>query len=420
MAVPRRPRRAGNSLSFFYGIATRLAEAGLQLRNLVLPDDAWRERLVPPDADIPRRPVWLHAASVGEVNSARMLIDALAGDPGVLVTTNSLTGRATAREAGWPARLAPFDAPGATARFISRAQPSVQVTVEGEFWPNRARALRAASVPQVVIGARMSERSARRWSKMPGLIEPVLSGITALSAQDAGSESRLIALGLDPNALMGRMDLKLIGPAMVKPSDHGPDRDRTILAASTHAGEEDIVIDAFTAARRDKPELRLILAPRHPERGDAVAGLLQARGLPVARRSLGATLDQAAPILLADTLGEMALWYAAAGTCFTGGSLIDHGGHTPWEPAAHNCAILHGPHVGNAAEAYDALDRAGASHGVTAETLGFELSRLGGDSAATRRAGQLARQVLDQRAGDPAPLLARIRALARNRSRAHI
>jgi len=392
--------------------ASALAGAALGLAAPLAGAD-WRERLALAGPRVAPGGIWLHAASVGELTSARVLAEALARDFPLVVTTNSLTGRDLARRLGYPCALAPLDVPQAVARFLDRVRPGVMVTVENELWPNRSALAAARGVAQVVVGARLSERSAARWARLPGLIGPMLRRIDALSAQDGASEARLLALGLRPEALAGRLSLKLLAPAQTRPGPEPSDRGLVVLAASTHAGEEALVLDAWAAARATVPGLRLILAPRHPERGDAVAALIAARGLGFARRSAGGTA--AAELLLADTLGEMAGWYAAAGICITGGSFVDHGGHTPWEPAAWRCAILHGPHVANQAEAYAALDGAGAALGCDAAALPGVLAELAGDAARRRGMGDAARAFLLARAGDPAPLLARIRHLAQSR-----
>ena len=249
----------------------------------------WRERMVL-DAGPAHRPggVWLHGASVGELNSGRRIVEALGEALGrdlpVVVTANTVTGRAVAAGWGVPARLAPLDLPGAVDRFLDRHRPAVLVTLENEIWPNRAAAARSRGIAQVVAGARMSARSAARWSRARGLIGPVLGGLDALSAQDGASESRLIALGLSPGALLPRLQLKLLDPAATPVPPASARRDRTWLAASTHAGEEELVLDAFLQARARVPDLQLILAPRHPRRGDEVAAMIRARGLDAARR----------------------------------------------------------------------------------------------------------------------------------------
>ncbi|WP_240558625.1 3-deoxy-D-manno-octulosonic acid transferase [Paracoccus contaminans] len=198
-----------------YRSLTRLA--GAAARPAAPLDPALRERLALDE--LPRMPgaIWVHAASVGELNSARLIITALAAARPVLVTANSRTGRALARGWGLAARLAPLDAPQAVARFLDALRPVLAVTVENEIWPSRSAALRARGIGQAVIGARMSARSARRWARARGLIAPVLGGIDLLSAQDAATEGRLIGLGLRAGALAPRTNLKLMGPARMIP-----------------------------------------------------------------------------------------------------------------------------------------------------------------------------------------------------------
>lgn len=392
-----------------YAATTRMAEAALRLRSRLGGSESLRERLVGSAVPAPAA-IWLHGASVGELTSARPVIEALATDCDLIVTANSETGRDMAAGWGLPARLAPLDLPGALGRFLDTVRPSLQVTLENEFWPLRSRLLAQRGIAQAMIGARMSARSAALWGRLPGVIAPMLGRVAALSAQDRHSEARLRELGLPAAALLPRLDLKLLAPARVAPPPDSPQRDLTLLAASTHEGEEAAVLDAWLAVRQAHPELRLILAIRHPPRGDAVAGMIAARGVAFARRSQGG--EPQAEVLLADTLGEMDRWYARAGICLVGGSLTDRGGHTPWEPAAHRCAILHGPHVGNFTDAYAALGEAGAALQVTDASLAAALADLVGQTGDARRMGSAARAVLDEMAGDPAALVSRLRHLA--------
>lgn len=371
-----------------------------------------RERLALGMAPSVGGPIWVHGASVGELNSARLIVEALASRRQVLVTTNTVTGRDVVRSWGLEARLAPLDVPQALRRFLDAVQPILALTIENEIWPNRAAALRLRDIPQAVIGARMSARSARNWARAPRLIGPLLGGIDLLSAQDEDTEARLVALGLPPEALTVRTNLKLIGPASVAVPPDTQDRWSTWLAASTHPGEEEIVLDAHVALRKRHPEARLILAPRHPKRSDEVAALIKARGFPEARLGKQSVEDvEPAPVLLIDRLGAMDGAYAAAGICLTGGSLVDHGGHTPWEPAAYRCALLHGPHVANASASYAALDGAGASRIVDSASLPQLLDALLADPAQARAMGQAARDALDAAVPDPAELVDRLIAL---------
>ncbi|WP_336460657.1 3-deoxy-D-manno-octulosonic acid transferase [Frigidibacter sp. MR17.24] len=317
--------------------------------------------------------IWLHGASNGELASARALAEALLGarpDLQLIVTANTATGRALARGWGLPrslAALAPLDLRVVLRRFMARARPAVLVMVENEFWPNRLATAQARGVAVVVAGGRMSAGTARGWARFPRLAARLVGAIALLSPQDRASAERFVALGLPAGRIGPVLNLK----AAVAPEVPQPEcarlaatlpRARVLLAASTHEGEEEIVLDAFAALLAEDPDWRLILAPRHPRRADQIAALIAARGLGQRRRSADAAAPDAAhPVLLADTMGEMGLWYALAGLCFVGGSLVAKGGHTPFEPAALGSAILTGPHVENAAEAYGALVGAGGA-----------------------------------------------------------
>jgi 3-deoxy-D-manno-octulosonic-acid transferase len=321
------------------------------------PKGTWRERLglVGRKADW-----WVHGASLGELTSARMVIAALAETGTVHVTTNTATGRNLVADwgiTGVTVSFAPFDAGGAPGRLIQRLQPRALIVVENEFWPARIAAARAQGLPVIYIGARLSERSARRWAMAGGLMRRMLGQVAYLSAQDAASEARFLALGLPKTALGPRLNLK----AGVTPTDAKPGplpRARTLLAASTHPGEEALVLTAFIASRSQFDHL--ILAPRHATRGDEVARLIASHGLPFTRRSTGASPNPDTLVFLADTTGEMDLWYPMAGATVIGGSFAEKGGHTPFEPAAYGSALLHGPSLHNFAEVFAKLDAAGA------------------------------------------------------------
>ena len=362
--------------------------------------------------------LWLHAASNGELTSALGLMAALRArrpDLPILVTTNSLTGRALARRTGYAAALAPLDAGWAVARFLARHRPAALVTMEAELWPNRFAACAARGIPILVLGARMSARSARGWARLPGLARRVLALPRLVAPQDAESGARLVALGLPAARLGPVVNLKAM-PALTPPD--AAERARlaplfpradTILAASTHAGEEALILAAFRAARRARPDLRLILAPRHPARADEVAMAIRAAGLDSSRRSAGGA-PGATPVYLADTLGEMALWYALAGVTIVAGSFTDRGGHTPHEPAAAGSAILHGPDVANFAASYAALDAGGGARACAdADALAAALADLA-DPARQAQMAAAARRILAAEAPDLAPLVAAIEA----------
>ena len=326
--------------------------------------------------------IWLHGASNGELASARWVLEALVqARPGlqVLVTSNTQTARAMV--AGWGlagvvAALAPLDSAGAAARVLRRVRPRALIIIENELWPARIAAAHAQGVPVLVIGARLSERSTRRWQIARRILAQTLARVAWLSAQDQGSLDRLIGLGLPAGAAGPVLALKAFGPAQNLPQPFAAPapRARVLLAASTHAGEDAVMLDAFAANRALFDHL--ILAPRHPRRAPEIAALIAATGLPFAQRSKGDAPGPQTPVHLADTMGEMDHWYAMAGVCIIGGTFADRGGHTPWEPARHGAAIVHGPSVANFAAPFAALDAAGGALAVTHDSLAQELAGL--------------------------------------------
>lgn len=338
--------------------------------------------------------IWLHGASNGELASARVLVETLGADlpdyP-LVITANTVTGRALVR--GWDlpgvsARLAPIDLRWALARFRARYAPFALVVMESELWPNR---LLTQAGPAVVVGARLSKRSSRRWGSFGRLARDVLHRLTWVAPQDAASGERLLALGLPPDRLGPVANLKSGLPPSPPDSDtlrdlhvHFP-RNETWLAASTHEGEEEVILRAHSKARTRRPDLRLILAPRHPNRADAIERMVRDFGLHCARRSRGDTPGK--DVYLADTLGEMPLWYSLAAVTFVGGSLAMRGGHTPFEPVAFGSAILHGPDVANFTEAYARLHAAGSAIETgDADALAEALMTLGDANGAAAMA----------------------------------
>ncbi len=393
---------------FFYRFVMPVALTLLRVRFLVRAklgfpvSPTLQDRLFPPDPRPGNDPlIWLHGASNGELASARKVMETLlARAPAlcVLVTTNTESARRMVLDWNLPrttVRIAPFDDRRLVAAFLARLRPAALVMVENELWPNRLLLCAESGIPVFILAARMSERSARFWSRLPGLTHKLTAAVRYLSAQDTASEARFLALGLPADRVGPLTNLKSSATRAAAPAAGWPfPREKTFLAASTHEGEETVVLDAFASARDAMPGLRLILAPRHPRRRDAIEAEIARHGLAFATRSRGQQPGAALPVYLADTLGEMDLWYHAAGLCFVGGSLTDRGGHTPFEPAAHDVVILHGPHVANSAPAYAALARAGASIVVTdAATLATAIGSLA-DPARQTALGTAAREAL--------------------------
>ncbi|MBY6002629.1 3-deoxy-D-manno-octulosonic acid transferase [Salipiger bermudensis] len=371
--------------------------AAVVLARLALLRDwaALRQRL----ARSPARPgphLWLHAASNGELASAKPLITALQEarpDLALLVTCNSEGGVALAESWGLPARLAPLDLARVARRMHRDWNVRAHITLESELWPNRVR---TCPGPVFVIGGRLSEGTAKGWRLFDGLLPRVLGRLRYVSAQDAGSLGRYRAAGLPEAAAGPVLNLKEFyapDPRRDATLAAAFDRAQTWLAASTHEGEEETVLAAHKLARAQEPTLRLILAPRHPRRGDAVEQLILEAGLSCARRSRGEAAE-GAEVYLADTLGEMGLLYPLAGRLFIGGTLTDRGGHTPFEPAAYATALLHGPDVANHAAPFARLSAARAAIEVAdAPALAEALNRLAARDA-QEALGQAAQETL--------------------------
>lgn len=331
--------------------------------------------------------VWLHAASVGEAMTVLGLIEAMLDTrPGleILLTTGTL---ASARLLGerLPPRarhqFAPVDLPGAVDRFLDHWRPDLALWVESELWPNLVLTTRARGVPMALLNGRLSARSYAGWRRWPGLIGPMLAGFAPCLGQDARQAERLNRLGAHGAASVG--DLK--AGAAPLPVDEAAlaALNRAIglrprwLAASTHEGEEAIAAEAHRVLATRHAGLLTLIAPRHPGRSPALVAMLEARGLRVARRTLGALPGADTDIYLADTMGELGLFYRLSGIALIGGSLVAKGGHNPFEAARLDCAVLLGPDVGNCAAMAAALIEAGAAETVAdAAALAEAVSRL--------------------------------------------
>ena len=313
--------------------------------------------------------VWLHGASVGELASVLPLIERIrAREIDVLVTTGTVTSGGLAEQRlprGVIHQFVPLDVPMFVRRFLEHWQPDLALFVESDLWPNIMIETSQRGVPMILVNGRVSENSYRRWRYLPATIGDLLRRLDLCLARTPADAERLSELGAPHVVTTG--DLKLDGPA--PPADRVKLADLqaaiagrpTIAAASTHAGEETAIIDAHRRLRTNFAGLLTLIAPRHPERGPGVAEIARAVGLTVRLRSRGELPESSTDIYVADTVGELGLIYRLAPIVFVGGSLVKHGGQNPIEPARLGAAILHGPHVGNFAEIYAALD---AAHGA--------------------------------------------------------
>jgi 3-deoxy-D-manno-octulosonic-acid transferase len=321
---------------------------------------------------------WLHAASVGEMLSVLPVIEAMAArDPALrfLVTTGTVTSAELLARRLAPAlalrvqhRFAPLDVPAWVARFIADWRPDAGAFVESELWPNLLAAAAARGVPLALINARMSARSAARWARVPGLASAVLGSFRLVLARSDEDARRISALGVARAACWG--DLKdTAAPLPADPAALAALREAiagrpVFLAASTHPGEEEIVLAAHQALAGEIAGLLTVIVPRHPERGAAIAGLAAAAGLAVSRRALGALPARAEAVHVADTLGELGLFYRLAGVALIGGSLVPRGGQNPLEAARLGCPVLLGPHMWNFDQPVARLRAAGGAIGL--------------------------------------------------------
>jgi 3-deoxy-D-manno-octulosonic-acid transferase len=357
-------------------------------------------RLARPDGPL----IWLHGASVGELASALPLIERLrARGVGVLVTTGTVTSGGLAEQRlprGVIHQFLPLDVPRFVRRFLDHWRPDLALFVEQDLWPNLVVEASARSVPMILVNARLSENSFRRWSHLRATIVNLLGRFDLCLASTLADAERLAALGAPRVVTAG--NLKLDAPA--PPADRAKLtalRDKIggrplIAAASTHPGEESAVIAAHKRLRGDFPGLMTLIAPRHPERGPGVIELAAAAGLTAALRSRGELPGAATDIYVADTVGELGLIYRLAPVVFIGGSLVRHGGQNPIEAAKLGAAILHGPHVFNFTEIYEALDRArGAEAVADAERLTGAFGNWLADTGARERAAEAARATVE-------------------------
>jgi len=313
--------------------------------------------------------VWVHGASVGEILAILPLVEQIcASGLSALVTSGTVTS-ARVIERRLPARaihqFVPLDAPRFIASFLDHWQPDLGLLAESDLWPNLILACADRTIPLVLINGKLSEKSFARWRRLPASIAALLSRFELCLAQSAADGQRLTELGAPRVHVTGNLKLDVPAP----PVDvHRLEAMRSALgarpvvaAASTHPGEEAVAIDVHRRLREHFAGLLTIVVPRHPERGASIAELATAAGLQTALRSHGGDPEAGTEIYVADTIGELGLFYRLAPIVFMGGSLIRHGGQNPIEAAKLGAAIVHGPHVWNFAEIYAALDGSNAA-----------------------------------------------------------
>jgi 3-deoxy-D-manno-octulosonic-acid transferase len=392
----------------------------------------WSERFgfvdVPSSQDI----IWLHAVSVGETLAAIPLVKSLqhsypnsrpSPSYSLMVTCMTPTGSERIKAAFGDSvdhSYAPYDMPDAVARFLNRVKPKVLIIMETELWPNTIAACSARNIPVILANGRLSAKSARAYGKIPSLIGPMLQSMSAVVAQHGDDGARFTDLGLPASALSVsgnikfdlHLDSEVQGKAGLLGSEWRGDSQRLVwLAASTHRGEDELILQAFGQITKHLSGAAplLVLVPRHPERFNTVAQLCENAGFKVARRSAGdatANVD----ILLGDTMGELMAFYGACDIAFVGGSLVPSGGHNMIEPAAWGVPILMGPHLFNFTEASRLLIEGDAMVVCdSAESLAGQCTALFDDQQRRSEMGKAARLIAEANRGALDRLLAVIK-----------
>ena len=356
--------------------------------------------------------IWLHAASVGESLSLLPVLDRLQlrlPDATILVTTGTVTS-ARLMASRLPDRVihqfVPIDARVAVRRFLDHWRPDLAMFVESELWPNLLGLTALRGTPIILLNGRLSRRSFQRWVAWPHLGRALFRNFALVLAQDAVQGDRFRALGAGSVETPGDLKAAVAPPPadpIVLAQLQAAIAGRMVwLAASTHAGEEAVVIAAHRRLALKYPGLLTILAPRHPARGDAVAALIEQSGLTLSRRSRGDLPDRDTAIYLVDTMGELGIFYRLAAIVLVAGSLAIEtalGGHNPLEAAALGCAVLHGPDTATSSETTRALDLAGAAMIVDGlEGLTGALDSLLADQARVKAMGEAGQNVAARQA----------------------
>src|SRR6186997_531892 len=333
------------------------------------PERVGERRGLSPDAR-PHGPlVWIHGASVGEVLAAAALIERLrALNLRILLTSGTVTSAAIVAKR-FPRdvihQYVPYDSPRYVARFLDHWQPSLALFIESDLWPNLILSSAARRLPMVLINGRMSPRSFPRWRRVSNTISALLETFEVCLAQSRTDADRFSTLGSRNVVVTG--NLKLDVPAPPADSDKldslmAMTRGRpVVVAASTHPGEEEILTETHRTLAGYFPGLLTVIVPRHPDRGEAIARMIADSGLNPTLRSHEDLPTATTDIYVADTMGELGLFYRLAPIVFMGGSLVEHGGQNPIEAIKLGASIIHGPHVFNFTDVYEALDAAGGA-----------------------------------------------------------
>lgn len=390
----------------------------------------WRSRLAPayrqrwlerfgyfdaPTFDHRQPVIWLHAVSVGETLAAAPLVKALQErnpDWQWLITTTTPTGSERVRAIFGKSLshvYAPYDLPVFLNAFIKRTRPSLCIIMETELWPNLLHSCRTHNIPTIIANARLSEKSARGYKKLSPITNGMMADVYRIATQQQTDGDRFIDLGLPREKLVVtgsiKFDLDLDADirnkaALLRSQWSMNETRKVLLAASTHAGEDTIILEAFAQIKKQQPDILLVLVPRHPERFASVTTQCQQAGWKIIKRSDDTNTDTTTDIVIGDTMGELSTFYGAADIAFVGGSLVPVGGHNLIEPAAWACPIISGPHLFNFSEVTRLLqDNNALAIAKNADELAGIIKHWLSDEAQRKSSGERAKEVADNNRG---------------------
>ncbi|MEM1403842.1 MAG: lipid IV(A) 3-deoxy-D-manno-octulosonic acid transferase [Pseudomonadota bacterium] len=375
-----------------------------------------KERLGKFDPPPPRsgKSIWVHAVSLGETLAARPLVERiLAANPNdqVVMTTTTPTGSEQVRKL-FEGRVfhvyAPWDTPFAVKNFLDRVRPDLLILMETELWPNMLHYTRMRGARIMLANARLSARSAAGYARFARTTRDMFAALDRVAVQNGTDADRFLQLGMDPSRLsvpgsikfdISLDDTERSAATALRQSWKNSDRP-TVIAASTHEGEDEVVLGAFRKLRESYGDALLLLAPRHPERFDRVAALCEREGWNTLRRSRADLPDGSTDILMLDTLGELLLLYGTADVAVIGGSFIDHGGHNPLEAAVWGIPQLCGDSMTNFRDIANKLSEVGALESLSdGNALAQSLLMLFNNDAEMQRRGDAARAIVEANRG---------------------
>lgn len=376
-------------------------------------------------------PVWIHAVSVGETIAAEPLIRSIQAahpDWPILITNTTPTGaEQTERLFGDSVsrQYAPYDLPDVIERFTTRVRPRILIVMETELWPNWVAALSKSQIPIMIANARLSEKSAAGYARLGSMMEEMMSSLTLVAAQYQADAKRFCELGVPKDAVKVLGNIK--ADIQVTSADENIaaearsrleiERSPVLIAASTHPGEDEIILDAFQTVRKAFPEALLYLVPRHPERAKDIQNLVADSGLDFKLRSKpGDRVKSSDAVVICDQMGELRGLFGVADLVLMGGTLVDHGGHNPLEPAAWGKPVIAGPSQRNFDSLFSEMKSKGALVRVNAEAsdIAAKLIELWEDEPLRKQIGQAALKYLETQRGAAARLLEAVESLLSN------